>query len=289
MKVLIDLSKPWAGAVPIDSIAANPGQPRTYFDQELLERTAASCGRRQIQAVIVIPHRDKARPEVRWMIVDGERRWRGLKGIGAKTIKVIYDPEITVETLFSDSVSANFCRAGHTHAERARAVEGLRKEGRTYEEIGAIMGKSGVTVANDHKLLGLAPRLLALMDPPTDKSKRLAMRVAVILAELPHEKQLEQWEKLKKHAAATQFHKLRHTTSGPVGLGFTPADNARYTLGKVTAAFRHAEGFEFVPLPMLKKLPAEAFAEIRKQFRKLEESIARGRERLDEAERSGER
>lgn len=285
----MDFSKPWAGAVPIDSIVANPGQPRTYFDEEALARTAASCGRRQIQALLVIPHQDKARPSVRWMIVDGERRWRGLKGIGAKTCKVIFDPEITAETIFADSVAANFCRAGHTHAERARAVEGLRQDGKTYEEIGAIMGKTGVTVANDHKLLGLAPRLLAMMDPPTDKSKRLAMRVAIILADLPHAKQLEQWERLKKHDAATQFHKLRHTSSGPVGLGFTPADNARYTLGKVRAAYRHAEAFVYVPLPMLKKLPAEAFEEIREEFRRLEAAIEKGRERLDEAERSGER
>lgn len=257
-------TQPWTGSVPIDSIVPNPDQPRKHFDEERLAATARSCGVRQIQPVNVIAHEDPDRSEVRWMLIDGERRWRGLRALGATTIKIAYDPAITREHLFEASFAANFCREGHTKAETCDAVARLIDAGKSQGEIATMIGKAPSWVSDFCIIRALHPRLLKAMDFPPQGERKLPMSAAKLIATLPPFDQLGAWNKVKDLPATEGFHKLR--TSGKVrhAARRCRADDADYAEGRAGAVLRQVTSLADLPLPMLKSLsPANLRAIIR--------------------------
>lgn len=203
-----DWTREWSGRVPIEIVTVNPEQPRTRFDKTLLELAAESLEEMQIQPVLVIPYRDPKRPLIRLMIVDGERRFRGLTMLNRTDIAVCFQPGITLANIHEKSFAANFCREGHTHADTARAIDRQYNAGKTFEQIARLVGKTPAWASNEHKLLKLAPELLELVDS-TDKAKRMAVRIGVALSGMPHAKQRIQWERVKGLKAAAQFTKIR--------------------------------------------------------------------------------
>lgn len=281
----INTGEPWTGSVPIDSVVPNPEQPRKHFDQAALQATATSCGRRQIQPISVIAHVDKRRPDVRWMIVDGERRWRGLKGIGAKTIKINYDPAITREGLFEASVAANFCREGHTHAETSGAVNQLVREGKSEADIAALLGKSLSWVNNYRRTADLHPELLKAMDFPRDGERRLPMKIAMLLVALKPFDQLGQWNKVKEAPVNEAFHTLR--TSGKVrhGAKRCRADDVDYVEGKVAGALGAVTALVKIPVPMLKVLSVENLRAINALLGKISVQLDLATDRFRDAEK----
>lgn len=284
-----DLSQPWTGSVPIDSVVPNPDQPRKHFDQEALSRTAASCKRQQIQAINVIHHSDPDRPEVKWMIVDGERRWRGLKGIGQKKIKVIYDPEISAENIFEASIAANFCREGHTHSEIIAAVAKMNAAGATDDLVAELVGKSSAWAANYRQIAALHPELQRKMDTPDDGERKLPMKIALLLCSLPPFSQLEQWDRVSKMPANEAFHKLR--TSGKVrhGARRSQADDADYAEGKAAKVLESITALVTLPLPMLKSLSVENLTAIGGILAKVATQLDLAVERFREASKEAGR
>lgn len=281
MKNNFDLTRPWIGAVPIESVLPNPDQPRTHFDDEELRRTAESLRDMQIQPVLVIPHEDKSKPSIGWMIVDGERRLRGSKLIGKTEILVCYQPGITRENLHSKSFAANFCRVGHNHADTARAIDRERKAGKSYEQIASMVGKTAAWANNEHTTLKLHPKLLALLDLP-DKNKRMSLKVALVLADMPHDQQLRLWERFKKHSAVDQFTKLRHCAD----VRHAPDSNRnddRYCLRLMEGIVKRCFTVADVPRALLKNLQPATFSQLRKQLGEAEKNIATIRERLEKA------
>lgn len=250
-----------------------------------MDRTSNSVKARQIQAALVIPHTDPRRPEVKWMIVDGERRWRGLLRQGKGTIKIIYDPENTRENLFSSSFAANFCRAGHTHAETARSIEHELESGKTHEEIADMVGRSVPWVRNEHSLLKLHPDLLKRMDPPTAKNDRLSMKVALLLTQASPDKQLHHYERAKQLKADAAFHKLRTSRTFTAAAATSPSDDRRYLTRKLKAIQRNLEAFHDVPRAMLKSLAPEALDEVEAELKAVDQAVAKCRERLARARR----
>jgi ParB family chromosome partitioning protein len=238
-------TKEWAN---IDSIIANPDQPRTHFDQEELERLAVSLKQKQNQPVTVIPF------EGRYMIVDGERRWRAAKLAGLKRLWVVVDDDVTnAEELHSASFTANWCRAGHTHEETARAIELETQRGRTYEEIGAMVGKSEDWARKEHSLLLLAPEVMALLNPPTPKNERIPLAVAYLLTQYPAHKQMGLWNKHRARGREA-FHHIR-TSAAPTVDRRRPVDDAKYIVGRVRAAEGAITGVLALPGRMLGGLP----------------------------------
>lgn len=275
----IDLAAPWTGNVPIDSVIPNPDQPRKHFDEEKLAATARSCGVRQIQPVIVISHQDPVRPELRWMIVDGERRWRGLKAIGAKTIKVAYDPAIRHEHLFEASFAANFCREGHTRAETMTAVARMSDAGKTQAEIAEMVGKSVGWVNDFCAIRSLHPDLLKAMDFPPKNERKLPMNVARLIATLKPFDQIAQWDKVKHLPMAEAFHKVR-TTGKVRHTCRRRADDADYAESKASNALRQAEAIVQLPLPMLKSLSRGNLDVILGIIDRIRSALATAEERL---------
>src|SRR6187549_3039618 len=61
--------------VPLDQIRPFPGQPRTFFDPEELQKLAESIKLSgQLQPGMVIPVKQIGKDGVRYELVDGERR-----------------------------------------------------------------------------------------------------------------------------------------------------------------------------------------------------------------------
>ena len=69
--------------IPVSAIDRDPNQPRIDADDELKSSIEA---RGVLQAIIVRAHPDE---KARYMIVDGERRWRGAKAAGLRVIKAV--------------------------------------------------------------------------------------------------------------------------------------------------------------------------------------------------------
>jgi ParB family transcriptional regulator, chromosome partitioning protein len=244
--------KLWAAP---EEICRNEEQPRTYFAAEELERLGASLARKQNQPVTVIPIEDgKGKGKVRWKIVDGERRWRAAKAKGLKRLWIVVDDDVTSEAeLHTASFTANWCRAGHTHAETAAAIDRERNEGKTYEEIAELVGKSTSWANNQHSLLKLHPDLMALLDPPTPKAERLSIAVAYALTKFPIEKQIKVWKQHQKKGRDA-YHHVR------VAAGQTarrPSYDARYMLGKVLSVQQGLKHMTGLPGRMLGGLTVE--------------------------------
>lgn len=283
-----DITKPWIGMVLISSVLPNPEQPRTDFDLEELRRTAESLEDDQIQPVSVIPHRDPNRPEIVWMIVDGERRWRGLQLVGKTLILVFYKPGITLENIHSKSFAANFCRLGHNHMDTARAIarEYNDGKGKSFAEIAKMVGKTTPWVYNEYALLKLVPELQVLVDSK-DKNKRIATKVALLLADMPKERQLPVWLSVCKHKASAQFTKLRFSKDVRLAADSRRNDD-RYCLRIGEALQRSAFALADVPRVMIKNLKPGSIDELRRQLRETDKHIAKIRERLMNAESGGE-
>jgi ParB/RepB/Spo0J family partition protein len=215
--------------VALSDIKPNPKQPRTYFDPEELERLGKSLQSKQNQPVTVVPMNSG-----RWMIVDGERRWRAAQAVGLARLWVVVDDDVTTaEQLHSASFTANWCRAGHTHEETANAIEIEVQNGKTYEEIGAMVGKSADWAKKEHSLLELAPEVMALLNPPTPRAERIPLAVAFLLTGYERSRQMKLWNQ-HKAKGRNAFHHIR--TGAVKATARTAGDDQRYISGKARQA-----------------------------------------------------
>ncbi|MHB1537653.1 MAG: ParB/RepB/Spo0J family partition protein [Solirubrobacteraceae bacterium] len=142
--------------VPVDLISPNPNQPRHHFHQEQLAALAASLQERGVlQPVLVRP-----RPDGRYELIAGERRWRAARLAGIAEIPAIvrrHDDAATLELALVE----NMAREDLNPVEEARACVALVEElGLTREEVGRRVGRSRVAVSNLIRLLELPDEVL---------------------------------------------------------------------------------------------------------------------------------
>jgi len=249
------------------TVAANPDQPRRYFDPTDLELLGASLAHKQQQPVTVRPHPQPTAKRV-WQIIDGERRWRAAKKLGLP-LWIVVDGDIADDhQLHTASFSANFCRAGHTHAETAAAIERELKTGKTYAEIGALVGKSESWAVKEHSFLKLAPEVLALIDPPTPREDKIPNKVALLLTSFPPEKQLKLWNQYKAKGVAGAFHHIR-TKAVSATSARCSADDVRYILGGTRQACGMIKRIHDMPPAMLGRLSPQQRSAIAADLRTL--------------------
>jgi ParB family chromosome partitioning protein len=74
--------------IPLDLIDPNPDNPRMYFRQEELDNLLVSIKKYGVQVPISV-YQDGDR----YIIIDGERRWRTSKKLNLKTIPAIVQPK----------------------------------------------------------------------------------------------------------------------------------------------------------------------------------------------------
>jgi ParB/RepB/Spo0J family partition protein len=255
--------------VPASQVHANPEQPRTYFEPSELDLLAASMKRKQQQPVTVRPH--PGRPG-HYQIIDGERRWRAAKKNGLPLWIVLDEDVATEHDLHTASFAANFCRAGHTHAETARAIDRELQTGKSYAEIAAIVGKSESWAVKEHSFLKLAPEVLALIDPPTPREERIPNKVALLLTNYQPSKQLKLWTQYRTKGAQGALHHIRvHTVNASTR---SSADDVRYILGGTRQACGMIRRIHDMPPAMLGRLSTEQRAAVVADLRALSQQAA---------------
>lgn len=177
--------------VPVSDIMPDPYQPREYFSQATLLAMADSMkAEAQVVLVIVrpIPHGDHGK---KYMLIDGERRWRAVQYAGFKELLVLVRPNVDARKAFRQSVIANFNREEHTVRENLNVIKRLLADGCTVAEVWTICGKSPAWYYMHMALDRLHADLLLLIDPPTEKRDRLSLTLARKIAYLPIGEQKE--------------------------------------------------------------------------------------------------
>lgn len=159
--------------LPIDSIRANPDQPRTVFDEDELAELVHSI--REIgvlQPVVVRPivqsssssvaaqtdpagsSGDSSGP-VRFELVMGERRWRASRAAGKASIPAIVR-DTSDEFMLRDALLENLHRAQLNPLEEAAAYQQLLTDfGCTQEELASRIGRSRPQISNTIRLMKL--------------------------------------------------------------------------------------------------------------------------------------
>lgn len=148
-------SGPEAGlrSLPIAAIQPNPRQPRSRFDDAMLDELAASIREHGIIQPLVVTV-DVSRPDRYWLIA-GERRWRAAQRAGLEMAPAIVR-EATPQQLVELALVENVQRADLNPLEEANAYQALMQDfGMTQGEVAERVGKSRPAVANAVRLLGL--------------------------------------------------------------------------------------------------------------------------------------
>lgn len=269
----IDLRKPWAGMVPIESVVRNPEQPRVSFPAGEIAALAASLrAEAQVTPCAVMPSGKAVKPDKdgltqvgEWMLVDGEMRWRAARKAGLRELFICYRPGVTAENLHIVSFAANFCRTAHTKAETARAIDKERAAGRTYDAIGEIVGKTNAWACQHHQLLQLHPELLKFVDEPDPfTGRKLAMKNALLFVGQPHDRQLAVYRRHRCKPSGEQYHALR--TTAVVKSERSPRDDFEYLTGLLAGATAKLQTAGKVGEVMLRRFEAERLSALDRQI-----------------------
>lgn len=283
-----DPTEPWTGLVKRWTVMANVSQPRVSFDTEALKKLAASLKRKQRVPCSVIRHSNPDFPHVEWMLIDGERRWRAAEIAGLEDLWVAYDPAVTMDSIHEASLTANFCREGHTKMEVSNAVQREITSGKAEMEVAAMVGKSLSWVMQYLSLQRLHPVLQALLDAD-DKQRRVSFSVVLELVNHPMERQLVLWEKVKRLRPLEAVHKVR--TTNVASANRTQSGNTRYIAGRVSAALTQLRQLNEIGEVMMRAITPTKAAEMVTKLSELRASakafMARCEARAEETESAG--
>jgi ParB family transcriptional regulator, chromosome partitioning protein len=147
--------------IPVGLIDRNPRNPRRDFRAEDLEELAASLRQHGVVQPIVV--RQVAGSSERYEIIAGERRWRAaqIAGLHEVPVNVI---EASDRQALELAIVENVQRADLNPVEEARGYQALIEEfSYSQSELGDVIGKSRVHVANTLRLLKLPGPILELL------------------------------------------------------------------------------------------------------------------------------
>ncbi len=172
--------------IAIDSIEANPYQPRQEFEEEALAELAASISEKGVIQPITV-RQTKAE---KYQLVAGERRMRASQKAGLKKIPAIIR-KYTDDEMIEIALIENLQREDLNPIEEAQAYRQMIDEfSLTQEEVAEKVGKSRSSVANTVRLLNLAPKAQMHVSRGT-----ISMGHArTLLALKDHKKQIEACE-----------------------------------------------------------------------------------------------
>ena len=162
--------------IPIDTIAANPNQPRRDFDERELESLSQSVRANGVLSPILVRSVGGGRYE----IVAGERRWRAARLAGLTEMPALVreadDPQSLELALIE-----NLQRTDLNPIEEAAGYRQLIDEhGFTQDGLSQRLGKARPTLANAIRLLSLPESVQAMV-----RDRRLSAGHARALASLP--------------------------------------------------------------------------------------------------------
>ncbi len=139
----------------LDSLRANPNQPRRNFDEEALQELAASIREHGIIQPVVV----EAKEDGSYLIVAGERRCRAARLAGLREVPAVirnFSDERRLEVALIENVQ----REDLNPMEEALAYRQLMEiTGLSQEEIASRVGKNRSTVANALRLIKLPQQM----------------------------------------------------------------------------------------------------------------------------------
>ncbi len=147
----------------VESIAPNPFQPRTRFDEGALNELADSIRATGVLQPLLV--RRVARGE--YQLVAGERRLRASQLAGLVRVPAIvkeFDDRAMMEVALIENVQ----REDLNPIEEARAYQALvEKVGLTHDQLSERVGKQRATITNALRLLSLPPEVMDMVSRGT--------------------------------------------------------------------------------------------------------------------------
>ncbi|MCI2055682.1 MAG: ParB/RepB/Spo0J family partition protein [Oscillibacter sp.] len=142
--------------LPVQTLVANPAQPRRVFDAQALEELASSIRQHGILQPLTVRKTFRG-----WEIITGERRLRAAKLAGLEQVPCIVATMNDTESALA-ALMENLQRQDLHYLEEANALASfLRATGLTQEEVAEKLGRSPSAVANKLRLLKLSPECAA--------------------------------------------------------------------------------------------------------------------------------
>lgn len=170
---------PRFGRLAIDRVAPDPDQPRVAFEQDALERLAASLqGAGQLAPIHVRWSEDRGQ----WLIIAGERRWRAARHAGIEEVECCFR-----EGPLDDGEVLRLQLVENLLRENLRPME----EARGFQRLMQMLGYNGKQVATELSVPeSKISRSLALLRLPADIQSQvdegqIAPRVAYEIAKAP--------------------------------------------------------------------------------------------------------
>lgn len=216
--------------VPLKRMSRNYVNPRENFgtEHELLD-FGKSLQRRQIQAVPVVsrqaylklwPDNKKRVGSVDFVIVSGERRFRGASAVGMQALDCVVNDELAADrrTFLNAVVSENLDRQNFDAIEEAIAVDSLVEAFGTARAVAEHYERGDGWVSQRRILLKLAPQVQDLV-----RTKELPLEMARKLGKLVKDNSLSESEQLawtreqkdRREAESNERREARRTTKSP--------------------------------------------------------------------------
>lgn len=145
------------GTVEIDRVIPDPGQPRSEFTDDAIDRLAESIREKGQLLPIHVRWSEAAK---KWIIISGERRWRATLQAGLPTIDCYFQERpLNPSEILEQQLVENLLREDLKPIEQARAFSGLMK----------LNGWNGKQVADALRVQqSTVSRALALLRLPDD-------------------------------------------------------------------------------------------------------------------------
>jgi ParB family transcriptional regulator, chromosome partitioning protein len=139
------------GRVPIEFVSPNPKNPRRNFAEPELADLAQSIREHGIVQPVLV----RRKPDGKYEIIAGERRWRAAQRAGLNEIPVLVR-DVDDRTALELAIIENVQRADLNPVEEALGYQQLIDEHNyTQADLGNVIGKSRSHVANTLRLLKL--------------------------------------------------------------------------------------------------------------------------------------
>ena len=152
--------EPELAHLPVETIHANPRQPRKRFDHESTSALADSIRSQGLVQPVVVRPREAGGFE----LIAGERRWRAAQEAGLPTVPALVREADDRETLLLGLVE-NVAREELSAVEEARAYALLLDEFElSLGDLAERVGKAKPTVSNRLRLLELPDDVLGLVE-----------------------------------------------------------------------------------------------------------------------------
>jgi ParB family transcriptional regulator, chromosome partitioning protein len=149
----------------IERLMPDPDQPRKTFPEDSIEQLAASF-RSKGQLVPLLVRWSEAAD--RFIIIDGERRYRAALQTDLKALSCIVKDDAAPEDLLEIQLVTNALREDVLPVEQARSYQTLMTaKGYTHRELADRLNVSHVTVTRTLATLRLTPELQQLVDEGT--------------------------------------------------------------------------------------------------------------------------